>query len=190
MSSRDLARRAGRKDVAELRVRELVDAAVRAHRKVAPDVARRLELDPFYTARRRLEALVGVLGRDARGDDVLRYFRISHLVEINRRRPMDILQPVEPSNMRNAVQGDAHGHLELRRGHVDVRDALGAGVLDLEPRVQFEEVVPALIQTITTLTLDAVLTAPKSKKKPPTTSSDGHESPRWREGTAAPRDAE
>ena len=32
--------------------------------------------------------------------------------------------------------------------------------------------------------------ASKSKKKPPTTSSDGHESRRWREGTAAPRDAE
>ena len=103
---------------------------------------------------------------------------------------MHILQPIKPSDVRNAVQGNAHGHLQLRRGHVDVRDALRAGVLDLQPRVQFQEVVPALIQTITTLTLDAVLTAPKSKKKPPTTSSDGHESPRWREGTAAPRDAE
>ena len=28
------------------------------------------------------------------------------------------------------------------------------------------------------------------KKKPPTTSSDGYESRRWREGAAAPRDAE
>jgi hypothetical protein len=32
-------------------------------------------------------------------------------------------------------------------------------------------------------------TVPKSIKKPPTTSSDGHELRRWREGTAAPRDA-
>ena len=32
--------------------------------------------------------------------------------------------------------------------------------------------------------------ASNSKKKPPTTSSDGRESRRWREGTAAPRDAE
>ena len=31
--------------------------------------------------------------------------------------------------------------------------------------------------------------ASKPKKKPPTTSSDGHESRRWREGAAAPRDA-
>ena len=37
--------------------------------------------------------------------------------------------------------GNAHGHLQLRRGHVDVRDALSAGVLDLESRVQFQEVV-------------------------------------------------
>ena len=38
--------------------------------------------------------------------------------------------------------------------------------------------------------LDSVRTASKSKKKPLTASSDGHESPRWREGAAAPRDAE
>ena len=38
--------------------------------------------------------------------------------------------------------------------------------------------------------LDSVRMASKSKKKPPTTSSDGHKSRRWREGTAAPRDAE
>ena len=38
--------------------------------------------------------------------------------------------------------------------------------------------------------LDAVRTAPNSKKRPPPTLSDGHESHRWREGTAVPRDAE
>ena len=32
--------------------------------------------------------------------------------------------------------------------------------------------------------------ASKSKKKPPTTSSDGHESRRWREGVSTQRDAE
>ena len=36
----------------------------------------------------------------------------------------------------------------------------------------------------------SVRTASKLKLKPPTTSADGHESRRWREGTAAPRDAE
>ena len=38
--------------------------------------------------------------------------------------------------------------------------------------------------------LDSVRTASKSKKRPLTTSSDGHESRRWRETAAAPRDAE
>ena len=38
--------------------------------------------------------------------------------------------------------------------------------------------------------LDSVRMASNSKKKLPTASSDGHESPRWREGAAAPRDAE
>ena len=37
--------------------------------------------------------------------------------------------------------------------------------------------------------LDSVRTASKSKKKPLTASSDGHESPRWRGNAAAPRHA-
>ena len=131
MSSGDLARRAGRKNMPKLRVRELVNPTISTDRKVAPDVPRGLELDPFNTTRSRLEAFVGVFRRDARGDDVLRDLRVSNLVEINRRRPMNILQPIKPSDVRNAMQRDAHGHLQLRRGHVDVRDALGAGMLDL-----------------------------------------------------------
>ena len=83
MASRDLARRARSKDMPELRVGELVDAAVRAHRKVAPDVPRGLELDPFYRPGRRLEAFIRVFRRDARGNDVLRYFRISNLMEVD-----------------------------------------------------------------------------------------------------------
>ena len=38
--------------------------------------------------------------------------------------------------------------------------------------------------------LDSVRTASKSKKRPLATSSDGHESRRWRKTAAAPRDAE
>ena len=38
--------------------------------------------------------------------------------------------------------------------------------------------------------LDAVRNGSKSKKKPPTTSSPGDDVRRWREGPAAPRDAE
>ena len=38
--------------------------------------------------------------------------------------------------------------------------------------------------------LDAVRMTSKSKKKPPTTSSDGNESRRWREGVSTQRDAE
>ena len=44
---------------------------VRTDRKVAPDRRRRLEGDALDLARRGLEGLVGVLGRDARGEDVL-----------------------------------------------------------------------------------------------------------------------
>ena len=113
MSSRYFARRAGRKNVTKLRVGELVDAAVRADRKVAPDVPRRLELDPFYTTRSRLEAFVRVFRRDARRYHMFRYFRISNLVEVDGRTSMDIFQPIKPSDVRNAVQRNAHGHLQL-----------------------------------------------------------------------------
>ena len=57
--------------MAELRIGELVDPTVRAHREVAPDRRRRLEGDPFNFPGRGLEAFVGVLGRDARREDVL-----------------------------------------------------------------------------------------------------------------------
>ena len=40
------------------------------------------------------------------------------------------------------------------------------------------------------ISVKVVRTASESKKKPPTTSSPGDDARRWREGTAAPRDAE
>ena len=58
-------------EVAELRVGELVDAAVRAHGEVPPDVRGGLELDPGDCSRGGLEALVGVLGSDAGRDHVV-----------------------------------------------------------------------------------------------------------------------
>ena len=58
-------------DVAELRVRELVDASFEAHGEVAPAVARGLEADRVDLPRSGLEALVRVLRRDAGGAAVL-----------------------------------------------------------------------------------------------------------------------
>ena len=57
--------------MAELRIRELVHTTVRADREVAPDRRRRLEADTLYFTTSRLEAFIGVLGRDARREDVL-----------------------------------------------------------------------------------------------------------------------
>ena len=57
--------------MAELRIGELVDTPIRTNTKVAPDGRRRLEGDALDLARRGLEAFIGVLGRDARREDVL-----------------------------------------------------------------------------------------------------------------------
>ena len=76
--ARDLARLAPREAVAELRVGELVQAAARRHAEVAPHVAIRAERQLGDRARRRLEALVRILARDARRDHVaFRYWSFS-----------------------------------------------------------------------------------------------------------------
>mmetsp|Transcript_15252 Transcript_15252/g.57963 ORF Transcript_15252/g.57963 Transcript_15252/m.57963 type:complete len:556 (-) Transcript_15252:1079-2746(-) len=128
------------KEVPELGVGVLVDAAVGADAEVAPDVGGRLELDAFDGARRRLEAFVGVLRRDTSGDDVIVQV-IGVLKEVDVSAGAVRVLHVEAADVRDAVQGQAHGDLQLRRRHVHLGDALRDGVLHLEARVQLQEVV-------------------------------------------------
>ena len=138
--------RAVGKDVAELRVGELVQAARRADREVAPHVGARAEVELLEGAHRRLEAGVRVLGRDTDGDDVtlggrlaLRLGRLGVLeVEVDERPAVRRLA-VERADVADAVERDAHRDLELRGGEVDARHHLGRRVLDLEARVELEE---------------------------------------------------
>lgn len=47
------------------------------------------------------------------------------------------------ADLGHVVEWDAHGDVDLRGGQGDARDALSDGVLDLQARVELEEVVPA-----------------------------------------------
>ena len=82
--ARDLTVGARREEVAELRVGVLVHAAVGGDGEVAPDLRVRLEGDAVDLARGGLEALVGVLGSDARGDAVARVLGVRlEVVEVD-----------------------------------------------------------------------------------------------------------
>mmetsp|Transcript_1672 Transcript_1672/g.3091 ORF Transcript_1672/g.3091 Transcript_1672/m.3091 type:complete len:390 (-) Transcript_1672:439-1608(-) len=125
--------------MAKLRVGKLVDAAIGTDREVTPDVGSGLKLDALDGSRGWLEALVWVFGGDTGGNDM----RVNSLVvlfqEIDLVIAVHVGLAVELANLGNAVEGDAHGNLELSRGKVDKGDAFGDGVLDLETGVQLEE---------------------------------------------------
>ena len=120
--------------VAKLRVGKLVEAAGGADGEVAPHVARRAEVELLHRAARRLEALVRVLRRDAAGNDVARR-RGSHgrVLKVNGRRAV-LVQAVVHADVGDAVQRDAHGHLQLRRGQVHARHHLRARMFHLVTR--------------------------------------------------------
>mmetsp|Transcript_92516 Transcript_92516/g.239567 ORF Transcript_92516/g.239567 Transcript_92516/m.239567 type:complete len:559 (+) Transcript_92516:3-1679(+) len=129
-----------REDVPELRVRVLVDTAVGSHAEVAPARDRALELDAVDLAAGGLEAVVRVLRGDARGDDVSRWINVVVLEEFDGAGGVVVCLAIEPTNLRDVFQGDAHAYLELRRRQVHPCQLLGHGMLDLQPRVKLQEV--------------------------------------------------
>ncbi|KAH6606988.1 hypothetical protein Trco_006141 [Trichoderma cornu-damae] len=94
-----------------------------------------------------LEALAGVLGGDTAGSAVtlglgsaLRLGSALQLeIEVDLARGPGI-HSVQKPDVADPVQGDAHGNLELGSRQVDTADHFGGRMLDLEPRVQLEEV--------------------------------------------------
>mmetsp|Transcript_32537 Transcript_32537/g.76880 ORF Transcript_32537/g.76880 Transcript_32537/m.76880 type:complete len:1302 (-) Transcript_32537:34-3939(-) len=139
-TARLLARRRVGEDVAELRVGVLVHAAVGDHREVAPHLLVGLEDDALDLARGGLEALIGVLGRDARRDAVARVGAVGlEVVEVDLADGRLVLL-VELAHLRHVPERDAHGHVQLRARHAHARDALGDRVLHLQARVELEEV--------------------------------------------------
>ena len=146
-----LARRgaiaAPRENVAELAVGEVVDAAGGSDGEVAPDVGAAAEVQLVHGAARRLEAFARVLGRDAaRGRVTARLRAALRLVAVLLGEvEVDLgggvgIDAVHETNVADAVQRQTHGDLQLRGGEVDAADHLGRRMLDLETRVELEEV--------------------------------------------------
>mmetsp|Transcript_29724 Transcript_29724/g.95550 ORF Transcript_29724/g.95550 Transcript_29724/m.95550 type:complete len:470 (+) Transcript_29724:1674-3083(+) len=126
-------------DVPELRVGVLVDAAVRLDGEVPPHVGGGSEAQLFDNPARGLESVVRVLRGDAHGHHVPAGGGGDRLDEVNLVCAVHVL-PVEAADVGHAVQGNAHGDHKLARGEVDIGDPLRHRVLDLEARVELEEV--------------------------------------------------
>ncbi|PNY27761.1 Uncharacterized protein TCAP_02317 [Tolypocladium capitatum] len=134
-------------DVAKLAVREAVDAALGADGEVAPDVGAAPEVELVHDTVGRLEALAGVLGGDSAGRGVAGGCGsalglgggLELELEINLARGPGV-DAVQQPDVTNPVQGQTHGDLKLGGGQVNAADHLSRGVLDLETRVELEEV--------------------------------------------------
>ena len=90
----------------------------RTNREVSPHVRARAEVQLLQRARRRLEARIGVLGRDTHSDDValrawlplqLACLRVHH-VEVDLGRPVR-RHAIKLADMPNTVQRDTHSDL-------------------------------------------------------------------------------
>lgn len=133
--------------MSELRVGKLVQSSGGPDGEVSPDVGARSEVELLQRSRRRLESSVGVLGGDADGDDVSLGLRLALRdgrgrvlkVEVDLALAVRGLA-VERADVADVVEGDSHRDLELGGGEVDARDHLRRRVLDLETRVELEEV--------------------------------------------------
>lgn len=131
----------------ELGVSEFVEAASGTDGEVPPDVGARPEIECLERTRRWLEPSVRVFSSDADGNDMtlgtrfaleLRSLGVCHFkVDLGGTMGSN---PIESSDVSNAVERDAHGDLELGSGEVDSRHHLGCWVLDLEARVEFKEI--------------------------------------------------
>ena len=111
------------------------------HGKIAPHLCIRLEVDALNITRGGLEAVVGVLRRDPRCDHVLGVLGGGlEVVEVDIADRLCVLS-VKGAHLRDVVERDAHGHVELRRGEAHAGDPLGHGVLHLQPRLELDKVV-------------------------------------------------
>ena len=128
------------KQVSKLTVGKLVNTSVGSNTKVSPNTGGGLELDAFNTSYSRLETFVGVFSSDTGGNDVsldrIVIFRheVNSIVSIN-------IASIETTDLRNVVQRNSHGHLQLSGRHVHIGDSFGNRVLYLQTRVQLEEEV-------------------------------------------------
>ena len=121
-----------RKDVADLRIGELVNLPVRSDREIPPHPRHASEGELGDDAVRRLEPLVGILRRDPDGQDMMVRVGISPFaLKIDRLDPVRLLS-VEGADLRNPVERDPHRDFELEPHQIDPGDLFRNRVLHLQ----------------------------------------------------------
>eukprot|EP00600_Ochromonadales_sp_CCMP1393_P001884 CAMPEP_0174982698 /NCGR_PEP_ID=MMETSP0004_2-20121128/16673_1 /TAXON_ID=420556 /ORGANISM="Ochromonas sp., Strain CCMP1393" /LENGTH=118 /DNA_ID=CAMNT_0016234749 /DNA_START=457 /DNA_END=813 /DNA_ORIENTATION=+ len=114
----------------KLRVSELVNQSAVVHGEVAPHIDRGVELQLLDVSRSGLEASLGILGRDAHRDAVVGVWHALGELEVDRVSASRVAA-VHLAHVADAVQRDAHGHLQLTGRQVEVQDVLGHRMLHL-----------------------------------------------------------
>ena len=131
----------------ELGVRELVQTTGTTDGEVTPDVGVGTEVQFLKGTGRGLESSIWILGSDTDGNDValrtglslkLVGFGFDHVkVDFRIAARSD---PIELTDMLDAVERKTHGNLELSGGKVDSGNHFCGRMLDLETGVELEEV--------------------------------------------------
>mmetsp|Transcript_22294 Transcript_22294/g.72301 ORF Transcript_22294/g.72301 Transcript_22294/m.72301 type:complete len:2084 (-) Transcript_22294:68-6319(-) len=134
-----VAGRGERKDVSKLRVGKLVHArAAHAHAEVASDARDAPVVELVDGARGGLEARLRILRGNARRHAVPARRGGGGFGEVNHVSTRRV-RPEVGADVRDAVQRQAHRHLELHGRDVDAGDRLRHGVLHLEARVHLQK---------------------------------------------------
>lgn len=115
--------------------------------EVAPYIGAGAEIEFLQTTAGGLEPSIWVLSSDATGDDVTFWSRLTlelgglWLLEIK----VDLVgamgvQAIKLADITDAMERNTHRYLKLSCREVDTADHFGGWVLDLETRVELEEI--------------------------------------------------
>ncbi|ROV86895.1 hypothetical protein VMCG_10866 [Cytospora schulzeri] len=134
-------------NVTKLGVGETVNTRSGTDREVTPHIGATPEVQVVHDTIGRLETLAGILGGDTASSGVTLGSRSALYLGTGLVLELEVdwrgcprVNTVQQTNVANAVQGETHGNLELSSGKVHTADHFGGGMLDLETRVQLQEV--------------------------------------------------
>mmetsp|Transcript_13544 Transcript_13544/g.23330 ORF Transcript_13544/g.23330 Transcript_13544/m.23330 type:complete len:715 (+) Transcript_13544:4833-6977(+) len=133
------------KNMTNLGVSKLVNTTRTVNTEVTPNVAGAAEVDFSNLTDGRLESVEGVLSSNTSSDGVAASDALDGAVltvlilEVNDFVSIEVLTTVEAADVRDAVEGDTHGNLDLAGRYVGSGDHLSDRVLNLETRVELQE---------------------------------------------------
>ena len=126
--------------MSKLRIGEFMQRTAAADAKIGVDAGRRAKRELCNVTRRWLEALIGILACDARGNDVTARCSLRCIDKV------DAISAVacgakHSTHVGNAMQWYAHRNEQLRSRQIDVHDSLGHWMFDLQARIHLQKVI-------------------------------------------------